>query len=131
MAPLRATHVLTSASIVPIAQRTTTHAAAGHSRAHVDVPARAPDVTAAGVRTGTGVLAGSNLALDQAVRNLIAFTGCTAIDAIRCATTNPADALGLADRGRIEVGALADLVLFDRDLRPVHTVVGGASAWSA
>ena len=89
------------------------------------------DVTAAGVRTGTGVLAGSNLALDQAVRNLIAFTGCTAIDAIRCATTNPADALGLADRGRIEVGALADLVLFDRDLRPVHTVVGGASAWSA
>ena len=30
-----------------------------------------------GVRTADGVLAGSNLTLDRAVRNLVAFTGCS------------------------------------------------------
>ena len=35
-----------------------------------------------GVRTPDGVLAGSNLTLDRAVRNLVAFTGCSPAEAI-------------------------------------------------
>ena len=83
-----------------------------------------------GVRTPEGVLAGSALALDQAVRNLIDFTGCTAIEALGAATTAPADVLGRDDVGRIAVGARADLALFDERLRLRRTVVAGVTAWS-
>ncbi|HJR87693.1 MAG TPA: N-acetylglucosamine-6-phosphate deacetylase [Acidimicrobiia bacterium] len=41
-----------------------------------------------------GRLAGSSLVLDQAVRNLLAFTGCTESEAVAAATTNPLRVLG-------------------------------------
>jgi N-acetylglucosamine-6-phosphate deacetylase len=78
-----------------------------------------------GVRTPEGVLAGSNLTLDRAVRNLVAFTGCTTAEAISSVTTVPARLLGLTDRGRVEEGARADLVVLDRSLHPRRTIVGG------
>lgn len=84
-----------------------------------------------GVRTTDGLLAGSNLTMDQAVRNLVAFTGCSPVEALACATRVPADLLGIADRGRIAFGARADLVLLDRSLHPRRTFVGGTTAWSA
>ena len=37
-------------------------------------------------------------------------------DASRCTSTHAADHLGLADRGRLEPGAWADVVVLDRDL---------------
>jgi len=88
-------------------------------------------VGADGVRNPDGVLAGSNLSMDQAVRNLVAFTGCTTAEAIRSATTVPADVLGLTDRGRLDPGARADVVLLDDDLRVQHTIVGGVTAWKS
>lgn len=81
-----------------------------------------------GVRTVDGVLAGSALALDQAVRNLIAFTGCTLADALATVTTTPADLLGLTDRGRLRVGSRADLTILDGDANLVATIVGGTLA---
>jgi N-acetylglucosamine-6-phosphate deacetylase len=84
-----------------------------------------------GVRTAGGVLAGSTLALDQAVRNLVAFSRCSAADAIRTVTANPAEVLGLRDRGRIECGASADLVVLDHDLRVELTIIGGKVAWKS
>ncbi len=41
-----------------------------------------------------GRLAGSSLLLDQAVRNLVTFTGCTESEAIGAASTNPLTVLG-------------------------------------
>jgi N-acetylglucosamine-6-phosphate deacetylase len=41
-----------------------------------------------------GRLAGSSLFLDQAVRNLVTFTGCSEAEAIAAATTNPLTVLG-------------------------------------
>ena len=82
-----------------------------------------------GVRTAEGVLAGSDLAMDQAVRNLVAFTGCAPAAAIRCATATPADVLGLTDRGRLRPGARADLVVLGGSLQVERTFVGGVSAW--
>ncbi len=82
-----------------------------------------------GVRTVDGVLAGSALALDQAVRNLIEFTGCGLPEALACVTSTPADLLGLTDRGRLTVGSRADLTILDSDAELVATVVGGVTAW--
>jgi N-acetylglucosamine-6-phosphate deacetylase len=82
----------------------------------------------AGVRTADGVLAGSDLALDQAVRNLIAFTRCDVDEAVATVTTTPAAVLGLADRGRLAVGLRGDVTVLDRQLGVVATVVAGVPA---
>jgi N-acetylglucosamine-6-phosphate deacetylase len=84
-----------------------------------------------GVRTADGVLAGSNLRLDEAVRNLIAATGCSPAEAVCAATTAPASAIGRTDLGRIELGARADLVVLDADLRVERTIIGGSTAWKS
>lgn len=87
------------------------------------------DVAAGAVRTVDGVLAGSVLSLDQAVRNLVAFTGCSVADAVATVTSTPADLLGLVDRGRLVPGGRADVTVLDPQLRVVATVVGGVVAW--
>jgi len=86
---------------------------------------------ATGVRTADGVLAGSDLALDRAVRNLMAFTGCDLADALATVTSTPADLLGLTDRGRIRVGARADLTVLTATGELVATIVDGAIAWKS
>jgi N-acetylglucosamine-6-phosphate deacetylase len=82
-----------------------------------------------GVYTASGVLAGSNLSLDRAVRNLVAFTGCSVPDAVQTVTATPARVLGLADRGRLEPGASGDVAVLDAELNVVTTIVGGEVAW--
>jgi N-acetylglucosamine-6-phosphate deacetylase len=64
---------------------------------------------------GGGTLAGSVIALDRAVQNLVA-SGVSLPNAVAAASTNPAALLGLADRGRIAVGQSADLVELDGEL---------------
>lgn len=77
-------------------------------------------------RLTDGTLAGSVLSLDQAVRNLVAFTGCDLAEALATVTTTPAALLGIAaERGRIAPGMIADLVLLDAELRVMATVVRG------
>ena len=87
-------------------------------------------VGADGVRNADGVLAGSVLSLDQAVRNLVAFTGCAVPDAVATVTSTPADLLGLADRGRLVAGARADVDgARPRPAASSPTIVGGEVAW--
>lgn len=62
-----------------------------------------------------GVLAGSVLTLDHAVRNAIKFGGLDLANAVRMATLNPAELVGLKSKGRLETGMDADvLVLSER-----------------
>ncbi len=75
-------------------------------------------------RLPDGTLAGSVLALDQAVRNLVAM-GVPLRQAVLMASAVPARVLRRRDLGRIAPGARADLVLFDRALRVVAVFVGG------
>lgn len=75
------------------------------------------------VRTPAGVLAGSTLTLDAAVRNLVAWTGAAVADALATVTSTPAAVLGLADRGRLVPGARADVVVLDDHLRVRTTLV--------
>jgi len=65
-----------------------------------------------GVFLKDGTIAGSTLTMDQAFRNLL-HIGLSADDAVRRLSTFPADYLGLKDRGRIQIGCLADLVVMN------------------
>lgn len=76
-------------------------------------------------RLPEGNLAGSTLTLDRAVRNMMAACGLTLPQALRMATETPARALGLSDRGRLVVGARADLMLVDDGMNVRMTVVRG------
>ena len=80
-----------------------------------------------GVRLPDGTLAGSTLTMDQALRNLVDELGLGLVDASRRVSTHAADYLGVADRGRLSVGAWADAVLLDRDLKVMDVYVEGAS----
>lgn len=77
------------------------------------------DIEISGARatlTGTSTLAGSLIALDDAVRNVVA-AGTPLPAAVAAATRNPLAVLGVTDRGRIAVGQRADLVELDAELR--------------
>ncbi len=82
-------------------------------------------------RLADGTLAGSILSLDQAVRHMVHWTGCTPGQAAWMASGVPAGVLGLADRGRIGPGCAADLVVFDRELRVRRTVIAGETVFEA
>jgi N-acetylglucosamine-6-phosphate deacetylase len=58
------------------------------------------------------VLAGSASPIKKGVANVMKVTGCTLEEAIQMASTNPAKLYNLDDRGAIEVGKRADLILF-------------------
>jgi N-acetylglucosamine-6-phosphate deacetylase len=77
-----------------------------------------------------GILAGSALTMDQALRNLVAI-GLDVADAARRLATYPADFIGASDRGRIVKGAYADLVVLDSDLQVVQVVVEGETVFEA
>jgi N-acetylglucosamine-6-phosphate deacetylase len=81
-------------------------------------------------RLPDGTLAGSALRMDIAVGNVARECGIALEDALAAASTTPADLLGLADRGRIEPGARADLVELDPELRVSRTWVAGHEAFA-
>jgi N-acetylglucosamine-6-phosphate deacetylase len=80
--------------------------------------------------TADGRLAGSTLDMASAVRNAVAMVGIPLEQALRMASTRPADVLDERERGRIAPGMHADLVLLDDGLRVRATWIGGAVAWS-
>lgn len=83
-------------------------------------------------RLADGTLAGSILPLDQALRNLILFSGCSVADALATVTVTPARLLGLEqDLGRLAPDLRADLVVLSPDLRVLMTVIGGEVVYSA
>jgi N-acetylglucosamine-6-phosphate deacetylase len=77
-----------------------------------------------------GTLAGSILSMDQALRNLLNYTGCAQAEAVRTITTTPATVLGISDRkGQIAPGYDADVVLLTPDFRVMATVIDGRLAF--
>ncbi|WP_239373586.1 N-acetylglucosamine-6-phosphate deacetylase [Frankia sp. Cj5] len=77
----------------------------------------------------SGVLAGSTLTMDEAVRRTVIDTGLPVEAAAAAAATNPARVLGLADRcGAIAAGLDADLVVLDAGFRLVRVMAHGV--WS-
>jgi N-acetylglucosamine-6-phosphate deacetylase len=78
-----------------------------------------------GVRLADGTLAGSTLTLDQALRNLVDTMGLSVLDASKRVSTHAADYLGVGDRGRLALGAWADVVVLDPDLQLQSVYVEG------
>ena len=73
-----------------------------------------------------GTLIGTALGLNQMLARLIRFTGCDMATAIRTATDNAAQVLGLSPtKGGIAPGKDADLVLLGPDLSVRATIVAG------
>jgi N-acetylglucosamine-6-phosphate deacetylase len=81
-------------------------------------------------RLPDGTLAGSLLAMEAALRNLVAYSGCSLLEAVRCATATPAKAAGLAEVGQLRPGAAADLVLLTGAGEVAATLVGGRLVYS-
>jgi len=77
-------------------------------------------------RVASGSLAGSTLTLDQAVRNVMKFTGVSFQDAVYMASGVPAEAMNWqTKKGFIRPGADADLAVFDSKNQVIATFVRG------
>lgn len=74
---------------------------------------------------GTSTLAGSAIALDTAVRNVVA-SGLSLPRAVAAAGRNPLALLGIPDRGRLAAGQRADLVELGPDLRVRRVMRAGS-----
>jgi N-acetylglucosamine-6-phosphate deacetylase len=72
----------------------------------------------------SGALAGSVIAVDTAVRQLVA-AGVPLPRAIGAGSYQPLELLGIEDRGRIAPGQRADLIEFDDDLRVLRVMLEG------
>ena len=76
-----------------------------------------------------GTIAGSVLTMDRAFAKLTTGAGVSLTDAAIVCSTTPARTLKLQGFGVIAPGAVADLVVLDRDLRVVQTWIGGTLAY--
>ncbi len=82
-------------------------------------------------RIASGALAGSTLTMDQAVRNMVKFTDLPLQKIIGMASTVAARAMRLPHKGKLQVGCDADVVLLNRELDVMMTIVGGNVVYRA
>lgn len=96
-------------------------AALGMPTGEFDLGGRTITHDGVSARLKDGRLAGSLLSLDQAVRNLVRFTGCNLAEALHTITTVPARLLSMGrSLGNLAAGCKADLVM----LTPEGNVAG-------
>ena len=70
-------------------------------------------------------VAGSVALYPQCFRRYVKATGLPLEEAVKATSWNACVSLGIPDRGKVEPGFVADLVLLDSDLNPVSTFVSG------
>jgi len=79
-----------------------------------------------GVLPGGDILASSIFALDHMIRNMMRDTDAGLAEVIRMASLTPAERTGCAnDRGSLEAGKLADILVLTPDLQVRRTFIGG------
>ena len=73
-----------------------------------------------------GVLAGSVICLNDAVRNMVGLAGFTVGDAIKMASSSPSRVLGMEGRkGSLARGMDADVTVLDEGFNVLFTMVEG------
>lgn len=78
-----------------------------------------------------GTLAGSNLDMASAVRNIIEYTGVDIASASRMASGSPAAFLGMAEeRGTLAPDRHADFIVLGSDMQVAETWIGGRRIWA-
>ncbi len=75
-------------------------------------------------RKEDGVIAGSALTMIRGVKNLVDF-GIPLEDAVRCASSNPAQIMHYDKKGQLIPGYDADVVVFDKHFNVLMTIIGG------
>jgi len=76
-------------------------------------------------------VAGSVALFPDCFRRFVRVTGWPLHEAVKAASFNPCVSLGLADRGELVEGKIADVVLLDGDLAPRATILRGRIVWRA
>ena len=77
-------------------------------------------------RLKDGTLAGSILCMNDAVKNAMTFFGIDLVTAVRLASLNPAKSIKIDhETGSIEVGKIADVIMFDENIQVSHAFVSG------
>ncbi len=78
------------------------------------------------IGTKDGGLVGSSITLDEAVLNMVSWGACDFPSAIKMASYNAARAVNLEDRGSIEPGKMADILLWRKnELKIKQVILGG------
>jgi len=91
-----------------------------------DLGGQAVTVEGGVARIANGSLAGSTLTLDTALRNTMQFCSLELQQVLPMATRVPAQAMHIyPQKGAVQVGSDADLVIFDKEYQVVKTIVGG------
>ena len=85
-----------------------------------DGVAKLPDRTA---------FAGSVATMERLVKNMVQLAKAPLVDAVKMATETPARIVGLTDRGTLDIGKRADIVLFDDEFRVSRTIVAGRTVY--
>ena len=99
--------------------------AKGLADGQYELGGQAVNVKDGAARLASGNLAGSVLTMDQALRNIIDFTGCSLEDAVQMTSVNQAEEFGLTKKGLLEIGKDADFVVLDDALAVEQTIHRG------
>jgi len=74
----------------------------------------------------SGRIAGSMIGMDDNFRNIIEYTGCTLVDAVKMSSHNIAKCLKVDDiTGSIAIGKFADFVILDDEYQVIDTYLEG------
>lgn len=97
---------------------------------HAQIPFNQTKKGSRVVIEGTETLIGGCAGLDECVRNLKRWSGCTWADAVRCVTDNVANFMGDKTRGSLEAGRRADFVVLSDEGVVLETWVGGKKVYA-
>ncbi|MDT3700444.1 MAG: N-acetylglucosamine-6-phosphate deacetylase [Thermincola sp.] len=78
-----------------------------------------------------GTLAGSTITLSEGLKVLVEKVGLSLAEAVKMVSLNPARTLGLTDRGVLERGKRADIVVLDTHLNVLMTIIAGRIVYKA
>ncbi|OJF93091.1 N-acetylglucosamine-6-phosphate deacetylase [Alkalibacterium sp. 20] len=76
-------------------------------------------------RLSNGSLAGSVLTFIDAFKNMMNFTGCSMLEAVKMSSFNQAKEFNLTSKGQLYPSFDADMVVLDEDLTLRQTILGG------
>ena len=69
--------------------------------------------------------AGSIATYDRLIRTAVNLAGIPLPNAVKMATETPAKAMGLKNKGSLDIGFDADITIFDENINIQLTIVGG------
>jgi N-acetylglucosamine-6-phosphate deacetylase len=78
---------------------------------------------------GTDTLIGATSTVNESVKKLIKWSGCSVAEAVRCVTENVADFMGISDRGVLQEGRRADFCILNDEGEVLETWVAGKQVW--